>query len=69
MTGKSAIAGATLESVMSKHAANNRSDLTELSEQQLDKVTGGTKKIDKSSAKLFQACASGEHLKTATLVY
>ena len=54
---------------MSKHAANNRSDLTELSEQQLDKVTGGTKKIDKSSAKLFQVCASGEHLKTATLVY
>jgi type VI protein secretion system component Hcp len=54
---------------MSNQAANNRSRPTELSEQQLDYVVGGfVKKIDKSSAKLFQACATGEHIKTATLV-
>jgi bacteriocin-like protein len=53
---------------MSKHAANNQSELSELSEQQLDNVTGGTKSVDKSSAKLFQACATGEHIKAATIV-
>jgi type VI protein secretion system component Hcp len=64
-----AAAGTTLESVMSKHTVDNRSKTTELSEQQLDYVVGGfVKKADKSSAKLFQACATGEHLKTATLV-
>jgi type VI protein secretion system component Hcp len=54
---------------MSKHAANNRYELTELSDQQLDNVAGGTKSIDKASAKLFQACATGEHIKTASLAY
>jgi bacteriocin-like protein len=53
---------------MSKHTANNRSELTELSEQELDNVVGGTKKVDRSSVKLFQACATGEHIKTATIV-
>jgi type VI protein secretion system component Hcp len=53
---------------MSKHAADNRSKPTELSEQQLDNVVGGTKKIDKASAKLFESCATGEHTKTATIV-
>jgi type VI protein secretion system component Hcp len=69
MTGKPATAGATLEAVMSKHAAKNRSELTELSEQQLNNVAGGTKSVDKASAKLFQACATGEHIKTATVAF
>jgi type VI protein secretion system component Hcp len=68
MTGKPATAGATLEAVMSKHAVNDRSEMTELSEQ-LDNVAGGTKSVDKASAKLFQACATGEHIKTASLAY
>jgi hypothetical protein len=41
----------------------------ELSERQLDDVAGGTKKIDKASAKLFQSCATGEHIKSATLTF
>jgi hypothetical protein len=53
---------------MSKHTADNQSKPTELSEQQLDKVVGGTKKIDKASAKLFESCATGEHIKGATVV-
>jgi type VI protein secretion system component Hcp len=69
MTGKPATAGATLEAVMSKHAVNDRSEMTELSEHQLDNVAGGTKSVDKASAKLFQACATGEHIKTASLAY
>jgi type VI protein secretion system component Hcp len=69
MIGKPATAGATLEAIMSKQAADNRLKPTELSEQQLDYVAGGTKSIDKASAKLFQACATGEHIKTATLAY
>jgi hypothetical protein len=59
---------ATLEASMTKQAADDRSKPNELSEQQLDNVVGGTKKIDKASAKLFESCATGEHLKTATLV-
>ena len=53
---------------MTKQAADDRSKPIELSEQQLDNVLGGTKKIDKASAKLFESRATGEHLKTATLV-
>jgi Type VI secretion system effector, Hcp len=41
----------------------------ELSERQLDDVAGGTKEIDKASAKLFQSCATGEHIKSATLTF
>jgi type VI protein secretion system component Hcp len=53
---------------MSRHAADDdRSKPTELSDRQLDHVVGGTKKIDKASLSLFVQCASGEHLKTATL--
>lgn len=40
----------------------------ELPEQQLDAVVGGTKIVDKSSAQLFKACATGEHIKSATIV-
>jgi type VI protein secretion system component Hcp len=58
----------TLEANMTKQAADTRSRPIELSEQQLDHVAGGTKKIDKSSAKLFNACATGEHIKSATIV-
>jgi type VI protein secretion system component Hcp len=37
-----------------------------LTDAELDAVAGGfVKKVDKSSAKLFSACATGEHLKTA----
>jgi hypothetical protein len=35
---------------MTKQAADDRSKPNELSEQQLDNVVGGTKKIDKASA-------------------
>jgi type VI protein secretion system component Hcp len=66
--GRPAKADATFEVIMSKPAADTRSNMVALSEQQLDNVVGGTKKVDKSSAKLFQACATGEHIKTATLV-
>jgi type VI protein secretion system component Hcp len=52
---------------MSRHAADDRSKPTELSDRQLDHVVGGTKKIDKASLSLIVQCASGEHLKTATL--
>jgi bacteriocin-like protein len=34
----------------------------ELSAEELNEVSGGVKKIDKSSPKLFSACASGEHI-------
>ena len=53
---------------MTKQAADIRSRPIELSEQQLDHVAGGTKKIYKSSAKLFNACATGEHIKSASIV-
>jgi type VI protein secretion system component Hcp len=37
-----------------------------LTDAELDAVAGGfVKKVDKSSAKLFKACATGEQLKTA----
>jgi hypothetical protein len=32
-----------------------------------EKVVGRTKKIDKASAKLFELCATGEHIKGATV--
>jgi type VI protein secretion system component Hcp len=54
---------------MTKHATDNRSKPIELSERQLDDVAGGTKEIDKASAKLFQSCATGEHIKSATLTF
>jgi bacteriocin-like protein len=38
---------------------------TELTEEELAKVSGGT--IDKASVKFFQNCASGAHYKTVTL--
>jgi type VI protein secretion system component Hcp len=59
---------ATLEVNMTKQAVDNRSKPIELSERQLDEVAGGTKKIDKASAKLFESCATGEHIKTATII-
>jgi hypothetical protein len=62
-----ATAGATFDSIMNKQDSTIQSKLVELSEQQLDNVAGGTKTIDKASAKLFQSCATGEHIKTATL--
>jgi hypothetical protein len=36
----------------------------ELSAEELNDVSGGVKKVDKSSAKLLLACATGEHLST-----
>ena len=63
-----ATAGATFEAIMSKQNSTIQSKLVELSEQQLDNAAGGTKTIDKASAKLFQSCATGEHIKTATIV-
>ena len=62
-----ATAGATFEAIMSKQNSTIQSKLVELSEQQLDNAAGGTKTIDKASAKLFQSCATGEHIKSATL--
>jgi type VI protein secretion system component Hcp len=62
-----ATAGATFEAIMNKQDSTIQSKLVELSEQQLDNAAGGTKTIDKASAKLFQSCATGEHIKTATL--
>jgi type VI protein secretion system component Hcp len=38
-----------------------------LDEKQLDTVTGGTKSVDKASPVLMQSCATGEHIKTATI--
>jgi type VI protein secretion system component Hcp len=58
---------ATLEANMTRQAADNRSQLIELSELQLDNVVGATKITDKASPKLFNSCATGEHIKTATL--
>jgi hypothetical protein len=39
---------------MSEHAANNRSELTELGEQQPDSVAGGTKSIDRRVLSYFR---------------
>jgi type VI protein secretion system component Hcp len=38
----------------------------ELTDGALEKVSGGsiTRTVDKSSTKLFQACATGEHIKS-----
>jgi hypothetical protein len=36
----------------------------ELSAEELNGVNGGVKKVDKSSAKLLLACATGEHIST-----
>jgi Type VI secretion system effector, Hcp len=63
-----ATAGVTFEAIMNKQDSTIQSKLVELSEQQLDNAAGGTKTIDKASAKLFQSCATGEHIKTATIV-
>ena len=41
MTGKPATAGATFEAIMSKHAADNRSKLVELTVLDLQHVIGG----------------------------
>jgi hypothetical protein len=40
------------------------SDRRELSAEELNEVNCGVKKIDKSSPKLFTACAAGEHIST-----
>jgi type VI protein secretion system component Hcp len=39
----------------------------ELNEAQLDAVSGGTKTVDRSSANLFKACATGKHFPTAKI--
>ena len=41
-----------------------QSQSIELNEQQLDLIAGGK---DKASPNLFKWCATGEHIKTATL--
>jgi type VI protein secretion system component Hcp len=40
-----------------------------LDEKQLDTVTGGTKSVDKASPVLMQSCATGVHIKEATLTH
>lgn len=38
-----------------------------IAEQALDQVVGGTKTVDKASPNLFNACANGTHIKSATI--
>jgi type VI protein secretion system component Hcp len=44
----------------------NKSDV-ELSEEELKRVSGGGKLVDKASPVLMQACATGAHLKVADI--
>jgi hypothetical protein len=73
ITGNRATAGATVEAIMSTQdrmihpAANDRSGLIELSEQQLDSVAGGTKTVDHASPSLFTHCCNGKHFPKVTL--
>jgi type VI protein secretion system component Hcp len=68
MTGNRATVGATLEAIMNKQAAEDRSKLVELSEKELDSVAGGeihfTKTIDRASPVLFVACCTGKHFQS-----
>ncbi len=52
---------------MGKQATDDQSRPVELSEQQLDNVAGGTKKVDASSPKLFAQCANGKHFATGVI--
>jgi type VI protein secretion system component Hcp len=47
------------ENTMSDHKPD-----AELSPEELNEVNGGVKPVDKSSVKLFTACATGEHIST-----
>jgi bacteriocin-like protein len=42
---------------------------TELSEEQLSSVSGGKHVITKASPVLMKACATGEHLREATITH
>jgi len=44
-------------------AGQTKAVVEQLSDNELEKVCGGTKTIDKSSPNLFAACATGKHFK------
>jgi type VI protein secretion system component Hcp len=44
-----------------------RTEATELTHAELNRVTGGTKAVDKSSPNLFKASATGQHFAKATI--
>jgi type VI protein secretion system component Hcp len=46
---------------------SDQSQSVELNDQQLDMIAGGTTPKDQASPNLFKLCATGEHVKTATL--
>jgi type VI protein secretion system component Hcp len=48
---------------------SDQSQPIELNEQQLDLIAGGTTIKDKASPNLYRLCATGEHLKTATIAF
>ena len=52
--------------IISKPISSKQVLSGELNEQQLDIVVGGSK--SKAGPILFKSCATGEHIKTATLV-
>jgi hypothetical protein len=52
--------------IISKPISSEQVLSTELTEQQLDIVVGGSK--SKAGANLFKSCATGEHIKSAKLV-
>jgi len=57
---------ASLELIMSKPATDDQSKPVELSDKELDGVTGGdmhfTKTVDQSSPNLFTACCTGKYV-------
>lgn len=55
------------EEIQQKAIANVKPS-DELSAEELAEANGGTKVVDKSSPNLFKACATGEHIKSATIV-
>jgi type VI protein secretion system component Hcp len=65
MTGNRATAGATLEAIMSKQAADDQ-----LNDNELDSVAGGdsaSPQLDSASPNLFSACCNGKHFDKATV--
>jgi bacteriocin-like protein len=51
------------------NAQSKALDVRELSEEQLSSVSGGKHKIAKASPVLMAACATGMHLREATITH
>jgi len=51
------------------NAQSNALDVRELSDEQLSSVSGGKHHVPKASPVLMKACATGPHLREATITH